>query len=194
MWRGPNVVRTLFFAGAIAGLCMLAPRASADSAVPVGLQARLISKVAAFDRNMQARAAGTVHILIIQKPGDAESGRVANQMANALGSLGDIAGMPKDVEVAPYSGAGGVADLCRGKHISIVYLTPGLDGDIAQIAAAIHDVNVMSIGSSGSQVAAGASVGFELDEGKPQIVVNTKAKSQGVDLKAEVLKLAKIVG
>ena len=40
----------------------------------------------------------------------------------------------------------------------------------------------------------GAVVGFDLEEGRPKIVVNLKrAKAQNVDFKAELLKFARIV-
>jgi len=47
---------------------------------------------------------------------------------------------------------------------------------------------------TGDGVAAGVLLGFELDSGKPRMWLNLQqARRQGADLRAEVIKLMKVV-
>ena len=55
-----------------------------EVAVPIARQAELLVRVAAYDRNLPARAAGTVRILILTNADDADSRAVAGQMDAAL--------------------------------------------------------------------------------------------------------------
>ncbi|MFX9089437.1 YfiR family protein, partial [Acinetobacter baumannii] len=79
--------------------------------------------------------------------------------------------------------------------VAIVYLAPGLENDTPAIATALNGLDVLSVGASGAHAKQGAVVAFDLEEGKPKIVVNLgQAKSQHVALRSEVLSLARIVG
>lgn len=162
--------------------------ALADSDVPAGLQADLIAKLAAFDRNLPARANGTVRVMVVHKNGDGRSTRVAKEVANALKAMNDIAGMGKDIRELAFGSAAEIVAQCKSQHISIIYFAPGLQAEMTSLAQAISGVDVMTVGPSG------AVVGFTLEESKPKILVNlARAKSQNVALKAQVLKLARIV-
>src|SRR4051812_44137386 len=66
-------------------------RASAETArIPVGLQASLIVKVAAFDRNFAERAGSQAVVLLVAMPDDAESMRAALEMKSALSQASQI--------------------------------------------------------------------------------------------------------
>lgn len=173
---------------ALVGTLGLAAVAQADADVPPGLQAELIGKLASFDRNLPARASGTVRVLVLHKNNDGRSSRIAKEVAVSLQGLSDIAGLPKEVRTQAFSSAAEVASLCKSQRFSIVYLAPGLDSEMTALAQALDGVDIMSVGPSG------AVVGFKLEESKPRILINlTRAKSQHVALKAQVLKLARIV-
>lgn len=178
-----------------AALALVAGRARAGAVVPAKLQAQLVIKVAAFDRNFAARAGAKALVLVVQKAGDNESTRLASAVATALGELGDVAGKPKQVEVVTFAGAAALGDRVRKSKAAIVYFSTGLEGDLPAIAAALKDADVLSYGASAEQAEKGAVVGFDLEEGKPKLVVhNARAKAQNVSFKAELLKLARLVG
>ena len=169
--------------------------ARADAPVPARLQAQIIGKLASFDRNFAHRARGNALILIVQKPGDADSAQLAQQMAAAFNGLGDVGGVPKTVEIVPFSTATALAATCKSRNVALVYLSTGLERDVAPIAAALAGGDVLSVGASAAHAERGTAVGFDLDGGKPKLVINlTAAKAQNVALKADVLKLARIVG
>lgn len=188
--------RARFLLAALAlALTLIAPTASADVSVPPKLQAQLSAKIAAFDRNFAARAGGNALVLVVFKPGDSESTQLAQQVAAAFGDLGDVGGLPKTVDVVPFADAAALAATCRGRKAALVYLSAGLDRDAGAIAAALAGGDVLSVGATGAHAEGGIAVGFDLDGGKPKIVINlASARAQNVALKADLLKLARIVG
>lgn len=179
----------------VLAVLFLASRAHAEVSVPAKLQAQLIAKVASFDRNFARRAGGNALVLIAVRPGDPESAQLAQQVAAALVELGDVGGVAKTVEVVAFTGAAALAETCKSRRVALVYLSAGLDREAGGIAAALAGGDVLSIGASGAHAERGAVIGFDLEGGRPKIVVNqAAAKAQNVALKAELLKLARIVG
>lgn len=175
-------------------IALVASTARAEVSVPARLQAQLAAKVASFDRNFAARAGANALILIVQKS-DADSASHAQQVAVALRELGDVGGVPKTVEVVPWTGAAALAATCKSRRVALVYLSAGLDADAGGIAAALAGADVLTVGATGAHAERGAVIGFDLDGGKPKIVINrSAARAQHVEIRAELLKLARIVG
>jgi hypothetical protein len=181
----------------IAGSAALAigRRASAEEvAVPVARQAELLVRVAAYDRNLPARAAGTVRVLIVMNPDDADSRTVAAQMDAALRKFDKIAGLPYEITTTAYPGAAQVAATCKQNHVSIVYVTQGLDAKIADLVGALGSVDVLSVAAVARYVAQSVVLGFDLVSAKPTLVINLpQAKKQNVSIDAGVLNLMKVI-
>ncbi len=174
---------------------LVAGTARADASVPHQLQAQLVGKLASFDRNFQTRAAGTARILVVRKAGDAESARVADNLARALVALRQVGGMPTQVDVEAFPGAPGLAERCRAGKIAIVFFSTGLEGEMAAAGAALAGADILTVGTTASDASRGAVVAFDLEEGRAKIVVNlARARAQNVSFKAELLKLSRIVG
>jgi hypothetical protein len=75
----------------------LAVHAGANAvAVPIRLQAELLSKVASYDRNFEARTGECVRTLLLVKQGDPESSRAAAEMKSALSSIPTIGALPHE--------------------------------------------------------------------------------------------------
>jgi hypothetical protein len=169
--------------------------ASADVPVPAKLQAQLIAKIAAFDRNFPARAAGNALVLVVFKQGDAESTQLATQLASELRALPDVGGVPATVDVVPFDGATGLAATCRSRRAAIVYLSASLAGNAGAVAAALAGGDVLSVGATAAHAEGGTAIGFDLEGGRPKILVNlSAARAQNVSLKADLLRLARLVG
>jgi hypothetical protein len=165
---------------------------AADVSVPIGVQSALIGKIAAFDRAFHARSGPKARIVVAFKSGD--SARVGRQMANALDEMPDIAGLPKSVETRDWESPAALAAAVRERPTALVYLSVGLEAEAPAIAEALAGVNVLTVGATGAIAERGASVGFELEEGKPKLYVNLRvAKAQKVDFRAELLRLVKLV-
>jgi hypothetical protein len=165
-----------------------------DIAVPVALQAELVAKVAAYDKNLPARAGNLVRVLIVVKGGDDASGRFGKHMTSALAGIDRIGGLPHEEATTVYASSAAIAETCRARRISIVYLAPGLGGDVAEIRTALDKVNVLTVAAVASEVPKGIVLGFDLVSGKPKIVVHlAQARRQEVQFRAELLKLAKVI-
>jgi hypothetical protein len=183
---------------ALAALALLValarPTAAEEVAVPVGLQAELLAKVAPYDKNFAARAGDRVHVLVVTRAGDADSERTASHVTSALKQLADIGGLPHDEATLAFAGAKPLADAVRARKVAIVYLTPGLTAEVEAIRDALAGVSVLSVGALADYATRGAVLGFDLVSGKPKLVCNLgQAKKQDVAFKAEVLKLMRVI-
>jgi YfiR/HmsC-like len=166
-----------------------------DFAVPAGVQAQLIAKLVSYDRGFQDRAAGRVAIAIVVKSSEVDSSRAASKIVQALKALASIGGLPHDEVLVPWTNAHDLTQLCVKMKFAVVYLTPGLSGDVEVIANQLAGRNVLTVTGSLSYVNKGAVLGFELVSGRTKLVVNlTQAKKQNVQFRAEVLTLMKIAG
>jgi hypothetical protein len=152
-----------------------------------------LAKVAEYDKNFAERARDRVHVILLVKPNDAQSTYVTTQMSNALGRIGAIGGLPHDETVVPYAGANELAELCRARHIAIVYVAPGLADEIGAIRKALNGADVLTATGVADYVPAGIVLGFDVVSGRPKLLVHlTQARLQNVALRAEVLKLMKV--
>jgi hypothetical protein len=185
---------------ALARLILLAtmlvawPTFAEEVSVPIGLQAELVAKVVSYDRNFAARAGERAHVLLVTRSGDAESVRTAAHMESALRDIKELGGLPHDEATVAYGGAKVLVEAVRARRIAVVYLTPGLGGEVSQIAEALAGTSVLTVGATSDFVPRGAVLGFDVVSGRPKLVVNlTQAKKQDVAFKAEVLKLMRVI-
>jgi hypothetical protein len=173
---------------------LLARRAAADGiAVPIRLQAELLAKVASYDRNFVTRTGGRVRTMLLMKQDDPESGRAAAEMKSALASIPVIGALPHDEELATYSDSAALAEMCRARKVSIVYLAPGFSQHVDTMREAMGDLNLLTVGSVAEYVPHGIVLGFDLVSGRSKLLVNlTQARRQGIEFRAEILKLTKV--
>ena len=158
------------------------------------LQVELLAKVAAYDRNFAERARGRAVVLIMVKPGDAESERVGEQIHDELSVLREVGGLPHHEEMVPYSTRRGVAGLCKAYGAAVLYLSVGLTDQMPGIAAALTDQSILTAAASATYVPKGSVLGFDAESGHPKLVVNlTQARLQKVAFKPELLKLARVI-
>jgi hypothetical protein len=179
-------------------LCLLVGLASQttraeEGVLPVAIQVELLVKVASYDRNFLQRAKDRAKVVIVTKPGNGDSGRVAAQIAAALARAPNIAGLPHEETIVPYGGAPELATLCKTQGVAILFLGPGFREDVEAIRAALDKVDVLTATSIPDYVPAGIVLGFDVAAGRPQLLVNLgQARRQNVALRADVLKLMKV--
>jgi len=175
-------------------LAGLGAEARADVGVPLQLQAQLVSRLAAFDRNFPIRAGSLARVLVVSKANDGESKRVATTVARALAGLREVGGVTAKIDELELGDPGALAAKVTTEHVSLVYLSVGLEGDTPALAKALTGVSVLTVGATGAHVARGAVAGLDVEEGRPKIVIHlARARAQNVSFKAELLKLARIV-
>lgn len=178
----------------VLGLIVHPSGAEEDVAVPLPLQMELLLKVAAYDRNLPARARDTVEVLILTKNGDAQSTHVATQAGRALDGK-RLADRPVHVVIEAHVDGARTAKRIRELRAAIVYAAPGFsDDEMTALGRSLDGVDVLSAGALARFVQTGVVVAFDLVSGKPKLLVHIKrAREQNVDLSSKVLKLAKVI-
>ena len=164
-----------------------------EVAVDVNLQAKLLTKVVKFDRNMAARAKGTVKVVIVKKDSDSQSSSFAKRIEFALSGLPDMGGMPHVVSVVSYQSVDQLKKMVDAGDASIFYFAPGFGTEVVEISKGLSGKDVMTVTSVAENVAAGIVVGFGMENGKPKIFIHFgQAKKQLVDLPSALLNICQV--
>ena len=167
---------------------------SAESAVPLSLQVRLLAKLGPYDRNFKSRAGSAVNVLVLRRKGDEESAFEQASLVRVLADLRDIGGLPIHVAEAELNDVESLAKRCRAERIAILYLTRGLEEDTPRLTHVLDQGDILTVGTSAHHAENGAVVGFSLEEARPRIVINLlRARAQNVDFRAELLTLARLI-
>jgi hypothetical protein len=196
MERSTSIIRRI--AAMLVGLstCLALDIAYAeDIPVPTDLQATLLAKVVLYDRNLPERAGDRVRTLLIGNPSDPTSMPFVRQMRQDLGAIENFGKLPHSEEIVAFTNADALSEKCRNERISIVYLGPGLQGDVEAIRDALEPLSILTVSANPDDVSRGIVLGFDLVSGKPKLVIHlAQARKQRVDLVAEVLKLMRVIG
>ncbi len=171
----------------IANLLFLSQALAAETAVPVPLQATLLTKVAAYDRS---NSGDTGPILIVERDGDVASHRIASQLQQAL----EGAERPSSVARATFTSADAVAVQCAAAGAHIVYVATALSPEeTTALAAALTGKNILTVSSDPTSVPEGVVLAFDLISGQTKILINLpQARAQGVDFDTALLSIAKV--
>ena len=167
--------------------------AAEEVAVPAARQAELLIRIAAYDRNLPARAQGTVRVLVVVNPDDADSRALGAAMETALTRAGRIADLPVAVSETTVTAGDALAAKCRAEHVSIVYLASGLDAGVAGVVASLNGVDVLSVSGLPRYVQQGVVLGFDLVSGSPTLLFHlTNARRQNVAMDPKVVRLMQV--
>lgn len=176
------------------GLTISADTVAEDLAIPADVEARLSAGVAAYERTLARRAGDKIVILIVTNPADSDSSRAGAQLRAAFRELDTIAGRPHEELVAPWTGSAALADECARSKPAIVFVSTGMDAVIEPLVKALENVAVLTIAGSLPYVQKGIVLGFDLVSGRPKLVINlSMARKQGLEFRAELLRLARVV-
>jgi hypothetical protein len=167
---------------------------ASSPAVPPRLQATLTAKLAAFDRALDARAEGSVSVIVLSREGNAGSARTASAFTEGLRSISNIAGMPHREVSLVYSTPAALVELIHREKASIVYFSEGFEEIAPDIAAALDGGDVLTVAAEVEAVKRGIVVGFDLVSGQSKLLVNfPQSKRQGVRFRADLLRIAVII-
>jgi hypothetical protein len=174
---------------------LLVPSALAEEiAVPVRAQVELLAKVASYDRNFRARSGPEAKVLILVQRGNAESLREGGLLMDEIAQVSTIGGLPARPTIVHFTTPQALAEVVRDRRAAIVFLSTGLSEQTAAIGAALSGVDVLSAGLTAAYAQAGVVLAFELQSGRPKIVINlAQARKQNVVFSPELLKLARVI-
>jgi hypothetical protein len=166
--------------------------ALADVTVPLEIQADLLCKVVRFERQFVQRAGAEIKILIVDREANRKSVQAAKQLEQALGRV-EIAGKKVKTVIVHYTAAASLKQAVAGESAAILFLTPGFESQLKDIATSLEGVRVITVSTDGDQVPGGVVLGFELVSSHPKIVINlAQAKKQKLDFNSDLFRLAKV--
>lgn len=177
-------------------LSLSAPGTSAaeDLAIPAAVAAKLSGSVAAYDRTLVRRAGSKVVIAIITNSSDPDSVRAGSLLQAAFGAVDTISGLPHEEFVLPYKGGPALVEACIQRKAAIVFVSTGLNNAIEPMVKALETLGVLTIAGSLPYVQDGIVLGFDLVSGRPKVVINLpRARKQGLEFRAELLRLARVI-
>lgn len=188
--RPPRLLLPLVAVLAIWG----SPARALAPSVPLQLQVELSAKIMDYVREPPLSHLDRIRIGIVVRNDSPESMRAGTELRAALARLTTLAGHPHDQSVVAWPGARPLAALARQQNLTVLYFTPGLEAEMGPGAEALAGLRIVTIAAVDSFVSRGAILGFELVSGHPRMIFNLRqAKKQEVLLRAEVMKLMRIV-
>jgi YfiR/HmsC-like len=168
--------------------------AAEDLALPAEVEAKLSASVAGYERTMAARASDRVVIAIITNPSDRDSTRAALQLQQGFSEVDRIGKLPHEEFILPWTGGVALTEACVRRKVNIVFISTGLDHAIEPVVKTLERLGVLTIAGSLPYVMKGVVLGFDLVSGRPKVVINlTMAKKQGLEFRADLLRLARVV-
>ncbi len=177
-------------------VALLAPGVAAaeETTVPAPLQASLLARAAAYDKNFARRAGEKARIYIVTS-GSPGSTQFFGQLRVALSGESLVGGKSHDEEEVPFTGATALASRVKTDRPAVLFLGPGLsEADVKAVVEAMSGLDVLTASANPAWVKLGVALGFDLVSGKPRLLVNLKqAQKQSVAFGADFLRLAQVV-
>jgi hypothetical protein len=180
-----------------AGLLVLTAStlALAGARVPAPLRGAIVIRSAGYERTFSERSGTAVIAVVVGRSGaSAEDGRT---MAGVFGKLVDdaqVAGRKAKVVQVVHENAGKTAEELKSQRAEIVYFASGLENLVKEIPGEAAGVRRILVCADGEDVGVGCTIGVELANDKPRLVLNLKqANAVGLRFQPEFLRLARIV-
>ncbi len=149
-----------------------------------------------YDRSLRSRAGPSVDIAVVFKAADKGSTRWHEEMLRAFEALQPqtIQGLGFSVLAHPYKDEPGLSDFVNRKGVDVVYLTPGLEGELPAVRAVCRERKLTSIGAVRTAVEQGIAVAVVAKGDSPHLLVNLPAaQAVGMELNSKLLQLAEVI-
>lgn len=167
-----------------------------EARVPADLQVALFAKILSFDRNLATRCGPVIDITVLYQANNTESREAALGFVAAFEKTPVlISGRTVSVTAVAIERIIDAQATMQSRDPDVVYIAPMRAIGIGDVIHAIIDYGAAAITPVRHYVENGAAVGVELQGGRPHVLVNLRAaRGQGMDLSAQLLKLAELVG
>jgi uncharacterized protein DUF4154 len=191
--RGP---RFRYAARALALLFALRPGlATGAEPMPLrpDLQIPLILKILTYDRHFESKAGAQVVIGIVYAPTDPASVAAANEVGDVLFRFQDktVKRVPIRYRLVEYSTPEALERTIERWGISVFWVAPGNAKNLAGIAAVSRKRDVTTTTGVPEYVRRGVSVGLDLGDARPQILINLEAaREEGSEFDASLLRIS----
>jgi hypothetical protein len=164
--------------------------------VPPDRQALILTRTLAYDNNLRSRAGDAVVVAVIFKRGNPASEALAGPILQGFRALEGVKvqDLPFHAAQLAYGGAAALKSSIESQGIDVLYICPGLEGEIAAIKEISHHEHVLTIGAKEDYVRNGLSLGVFVVDAKNTITVNlTATRDEGAAFAAELLRIGRVI-
>ncbi len=164
--------------------------------LPVEDQVPLFIKILNYDRSLKNRDDDKVVIGIIYQEKFRKSDITKDEFLNSIQDISDNTINGKPVECIPVevSNLQNLDRIIDSRNISVLYVAPLRSIEINRIYHISRRKKVVTISGVSKYIREGISVGLELVDEKPKILINRKAsKNEGIDFTSQLLRLAILI-
>jgi hypothetical protein len=176
---------------------LLAPLIPAqEMTIPADLQYDLLIKVLTFDRNLRSRVGTEIVIGIAYQTAVRESIVAKDALLDAIRTSGASPwnDLPVRAVVIELGDPNDLAEIFGREGIDVLYIAPLRAFDVRAIIPVCNAKRVLSFTGVPEYIAAGVSVGFDIKEDRPEILVNlASARLAGADFSSKLLRLVRLV-
>lgn len=163
--------------------------------VPVELQFPIFLKILTFDRKLQQRGKNGLNMLIIYQKNYKSSYFIKEEIGKILSRLdiGKIESIPIKYNFIDIEETNLQSALIKYRT-NLIYICPLRGVALESITRVTKENGVLSFTGVPDYVESGVSVGIELKDEKPHIIINlTSAKAEQADFSSQLLRVAKIL-
>lgn len=175
-------MRGSFLTFALATFVVVATSTGEEMPVDSGQQCSMFKRIFSYDKDL--RQSDKIVVIVV---GPRTDGPEVDAVVTAF--------REKQMYPAPVTVSGLTSDLTAtlSQQSTVVYVMAGVDYDAVNAFAASH--RFLSISGMPSLVESGqVSVGVDMDDSRPQVVVNMgRLTAEGHELSSELLKLARVI-
>ncbi len=180
-------------------VCLISPGDgfSQGVEVPISIQCQLFSRVLLFDFKLTARAGDTLVIGIVFQSSNRVSELAKEQCEGNFNEIArkPIQGLPLVIRPIDLSLNEKLDSQVVANQADIILVTPLRAYPIEKVTAISRAYKRLTLSTVTDYVEAGLSIGIDMKNEKPEIVVNLPAsRLEGAELSAKLLKLCRVVG
>ncbi|MFH2025621.1 MAG: YfiR family protein [bacterium] len=164
--------------------------------VPLDLQLQLFTKILTFDKNLEQRGGDTLRIAVIYQNLYLYSANTREVFFSAADEmkLQWISGFPVRILACDLRAAAELREFILDHNIDIIYIAPLRAVPVDALTDISRDLGVLSFTGVTDYMKHGVSVGLDIKDDRPKILVNqNNARQEGTDFSSRLLHLAKII-
>jgi hypothetical protein len=164
--------------------------------VPVDVQVPVLLKVLTFDRRIADAKGENLVVGVLYQSGYRLSSTVKDRFIDALSGAGSSgpANRPLRVVAIDADRKESLGEAFTRLGVRVLYVTPLRAFDLPSLVAATRHTRTLTLTGVPDYVGAGLSIGLDLRQDRPRILVNLEASlAEGADLAAPLLDLATVV-
>lgn len=165
--------------------------------VPVDVQVPVLLKVLTFERHIADARGENLVMGVLFQSGYRSSSTAKDQVVDALSRAGSTGPANRKLNVVAIDAdqKENLGEVLTRLGVKVLYVTPLRAFDLPSLVAATRRSRTLTLTGVPEYVEGGLSIGLDLRQDRPRILVNLQAaRAEGAVLAAPLLGLATVVG